>query len=336
MRTILKLLTILQQAANGLSAPVNSVLPVISGTPTVGQLLSTTDGTWSGSPTFTYQWKRDGVNIGSATANTYTLVSADAGAVITVTVTATNAAGSASATSAGTSAVSHTYVSLMTSLSLTMWHRYREAAGATTAVNSGTSGSAMDGTLTAVTLEQTGLLGVLEAGSFNGTTSLNSVPSNSTHLNQSFSYGFCIKPNNAGEGNSGALYCRDNSFLSGGLIWNGNTNSLLAKVTRATTNADVTATVNFGTSAYGWIFLTFDLTNGIRIYKGISGVVAEAAYTVQTVGSGAVNTGNNAIVIGNRTDGALTFNGNIDEDFYIANTVLTSDQMTQITLKSAA
>jgi hypothetical protein len=48
--------------------------------------------------TYAYQWKRGGVNISGATANTYTLVTADLGAMITATVTATNTAGSASAT----------------------------------------------------------------------------------------------------------------------------------------------------------------------------------------------------------------------------------------------
>jgi hypothetical protein len=48
--------------------------------------------------TYAYQWKRGGVNISGATANTYTLVTADIGAMITATVTATNTAGSASAT----------------------------------------------------------------------------------------------------------------------------------------------------------------------------------------------------------------------------------------------
>jgi len=48
--------------------------------------------------TYAYRWKRNGVNISGATANTYTLVTADLGAMITATVTATNAAGSTSAT----------------------------------------------------------------------------------------------------------------------------------------------------------------------------------------------------------------------------------------------
>ena len=80
-------------------APVNTVLPVVSGTTYVGDLLTTTDGTWSGSPTsFSYQWKRGATNIGT-NANTYTLVTADANTNITCVVTATNATGSTPATS---------------------------------------------------------------------------------------------------------------------------------------------------------------------------------------------------------------------------------------------
>jgi hypothetical protein len=87
----------------GGTAPVNTVLPVISGTLAIGQTLTTTDGTWTNSPiSYTYQWKRNGANIGGATAPTYALTASDPGTTITVTVTATNASGSASATSAGT------------------------------------------------------------------------------------------------------------------------------------------------------------------------------------------------------------------------------------------
>lgn len=88
----------------GVQAPANTVLPVVSGITTVGQTLSTTDGTWANTPTnFSYQWKRNGANIGGATGNTYVIQAADANTTLTVTVTATNAAGSTSATSAGTS-----------------------------------------------------------------------------------------------------------------------------------------------------------------------------------------------------------------------------------------
>ncbi|MBY6005361.1 sialate O-acetylesterase [Salipiger bermudensis] len=71
-------------------ALANSVVPAISGTPEIGQTLSVSDGTWTGSAsrTYGYQWTRDGANIDGATANTYTLVAADDGADIGCTVTA--------------------------------------------------------------------------------------------------------------------------------------------------------------------------------------------------------------------------------------------------------
>jgi len=74
------------------SAPVNTVAPVVSGTATVGQTLSTTDGTWLGAPapTFTYQWQRTGVDIGGATSSTYVLVAADYANTIRCVVRATN------------------------------------------------------------------------------------------------------------------------------------------------------------------------------------------------------------------------------------------------------
>jgi uncharacterized repeat protein (TIGR01451 family) len=92
-------------AAN--AAPVNTVAPAISGTTTVGQLLTAGTGSWTGfpAPSYTYQWRRCDAagntcaDIGSATASTYTLASADAGTTIRVVVTGTNATGSAAGTS---------------------------------------------------------------------------------------------------------------------------------------------------------------------------------------------------------------------------------------------
>ena len=84
------------------TAPVNTAPPVISGTTTVGQTLTITGNTWTGTPTitYTYQWLRNGANISGATASTYVLVSADATTNVSVTVTATNGVGNASATAA--------------------------------------------------------------------------------------------------------------------------------------------------------------------------------------------------------------------------------------------
>jgi hypothetical protein len=84
---------------DGGNPPVNSVAPALSGTAQEGQTLTCSTGTWSGSPTYTYQWKRDGNDITSATNSTYTLVTADVGTSIKCTVTATNFTGSATADS---------------------------------------------------------------------------------------------------------------------------------------------------------------------------------------------------------------------------------------------
>ena len=89
------------------NAPVNTVAPAVTGTATVGQTLSTTNGTWTGvpTPTFTYQWQRVTTNISGATSSTYVLVDADAANTIRCVVTATNAVSAVSANSNATASV---------------------------------------------------------------------------------------------------------------------------------------------------------------------------------------------------------------------------------------
>lgn len=91
--------------ATAASAPVNSVLPAISGVAQVGQTLTAWEGVWSQAATFTYQWEADGAPISGATSKTYVPVVGQIADVITVVVTATNSAGNASAESVGTAAV---------------------------------------------------------------------------------------------------------------------------------------------------------------------------------------------------------------------------------------
>jgi len=88
-------------------APVNTVAPVVSGSSGFGDVLTTTNGTWTGYPasfSYAYQWQRNGSNIGGATASTYTIVAGDSAASITCVVTATNAEGSTAQASNGITA----------------------------------------------------------------------------------------------------------------------------------------------------------------------------------------------------------------------------------------
>lgn len=92
------------------SAPANTVAPAVTGTATVGQTLTTTNGTWTGSPapTFTRQWQRGSTNISGATGVTYVLVAADAGQSIRCVVTATNTTSAVAANSNATATVTMT------------------------------------------------------------------------------------------------------------------------------------------------------------------------------------------------------------------------------------
>jgi hypothetical protein len=83
------------------AAPVNTLPPavVVLTDLAVGSQLAGQLGTWTGSPTYARQWRRDGVDIAGATAAGYTLATADISAMIDFGVTATNAGGSTTADS---------------------------------------------------------------------------------------------------------------------------------------------------------------------------------------------------------------------------------------------
>jgi GH25 family lysozyme M1 (1,4-beta-N-acetylmuramidase) len=92
--------------------PAAITLPAVAGTAQVGQTLTSSVGTWSGSPTkFTYRWQRCNASgaacatIAKATASHYTLTPDDLGSTLVVVVTATGTGGATSAPTLPTSAV---------------------------------------------------------------------------------------------------------------------------------------------------------------------------------------------------------------------------------------
>jgi len=80
------------------AAPVNTVLPEVTGSPIKGQTLTVSDGTWTGNPTsYMYQWF-SGTNFVS-TASTYVIQQFDVNKLIHCDVLATNSGGSTTASS---------------------------------------------------------------------------------------------------------------------------------------------------------------------------------------------------------------------------------------------
>ena len=93
--------------------PVNTALPVVSGTAQQGQTLSATTGTWTAYPVaaYAYQWQQCDASggrcaaISMATASSYVPVPGDAGHTLVATVTATNPGAAAVAASTPTAVV---------------------------------------------------------------------------------------------------------------------------------------------------------------------------------------------------------------------------------------
>jgi hypothetical protein len=88
-----------QRYVPGVDLPTTLAAPAVSGAAGVGQVLSTSDGTWAGAPTsYAYRWQRcvragSCTDIAGATAATYRVDPADAGFAVRSEVTALNAAG---------------------------------------------------------------------------------------------------------------------------------------------------------------------------------------------------------------------------------------------------
>lgn len=109
---LVALAAVLASSALAAGPPVNTVKPLVLGSPEVGAKQTTTKGTWTESPTgYAYQWQRcnsaggECADIAGASASTYVPVEADHGHTLVAKVTASNAAGEATATSAPTKVI---------------------------------------------------------------------------------------------------------------------------------------------------------------------------------------------------------------------------------------
>jgi hypothetical protein len=119
--------------ATAMVGPTNLSLPTISGTAMVGNTLTATSGSWSGSPSYAYAWQScnpDGANcitIAGAASSSYTLTLGDLGSTLKVSVTATASGISATATSNASGVVAQSSGS-----SIASWN-FNETSGAAAA-----------------------------------------------------------------------------------------------------------------------------------------------------------------------------------------------------------
>ncbi|MDX6465146.1 MAG: large repetitive protein [Gaiellaceae bacterium] len=167
--------------------PVNTALPAISGSAVQGQLLTASNGTWSGTAPFSYayEWRRCDAAGSSCLAvsagGSYTPVAGDVGATLRVAVTASNTAGSTTAVSAQTATVSPPLTAAdppPVSAGLQMWfdanqEAYADGAAVTKWTDRSGFGrdlTAFDGSA-AATFRRNAVNG-RAAVDFNGTTSL--------------------------------------------------------------------------------------------------------------------------------------------------------------------
>jgi hypothetical protein len=94
------------------ASPANAALPVIAGSAAQGQVLDTSSGSWTGSPSsYAYQWQDCDVSGGGclslsgATSSTYVLAAGDVGHTLRIIVSASNSAGVGIAVSEPTAAI---------------------------------------------------------------------------------------------------------------------------------------------------------------------------------------------------------------------------------------
>jgi hypothetical protein len=108
------------EAATQVAPPANTAPPAITGTNAVGEFLTASTGTWTGTGpiSYAYQWQScnsagaNCANEAGATQQRYTASVLNQGGTVRVQVTATNAEGSASATSAATDVIQQQQVNI--------------------------------------------------------------------------------------------------------------------------------------------------------------------------------------------------------------------------------
>lgn len=154
-------------------APINTVLPVVTGNTVRNSTLTTTTGTWTGVPidfTYNYQWQRNTSNISGATSSTYVLANADVGSTIRSLVIATNASGNGQAFSLPTATILPQVPGAPTGVTATSLNSTSATVNWTPPVDDG-GGTITSYTITATRVNGVGVVTAIVAGPTTGVIS---------------------------------------------------------------------------------------------------------------------------------------------------------------------
>ncbi len=208
-----------------------------------------------------------------------------------------------------------TWNAVMASLNLAALWNMRQTAG-TNEPNEGSLGSALNLTLTSVTLGQTGKLGANEAYLLDGASSRMQVVNNPTLAGYlAWEYFFLVNPTSSGEITTGRFFTFNSSVAAPFLQFNSTLSSLLGRVFNTSATAAATTTTT-GLTAGLWavIFVSYDDAGDrkLHIRKGVGGAVSEFGYSSNQAVTGTYLAPDLHYILGNDGGQARTWDGLFD------------------------
>ena len=211
----------------------------------------------------------------------------------------------------GSQTIAQRFEAAIAGIGFELQYHLRETSG-TTILNSGSTGAALNGTLTigAGALAQTGIMGTGEALLFDGADTRIATPNNAAISDQTaFEWVFVAYPTGYGESNVGAFFEYFSTVTR--FRGNGSAGSVSAVVNYDTTDASA-ATANGVMTLNEWQVFNVAFDSAVearpRIYRNGS-LTTDASVTL---GVGSVTAEPNGVSIGNSPFSNRTFAGSID------------------------
>ena len=227
------------------------------------------------------------------------------------------------------------YNSLVAGLAPLLWYRMDEAA--TPAVNRGSLGSAANGTVANMgAFQQAGPNAIIPlAYDYNGTTSIITVPVTAGMESASFTVACLVNPDNAGEGSVGYFVELNTAAAASQffLFFNSALTSIQARIyNTGATNFNTNTTTGISAGVWTWVFAQFNAATGLcRLWKSVSGILTEFAYSVNPALTGTARQAGRGYV-GTNVTGAGTQDGKYAQFMQFGSLLSTADMQSIITL----